>query len=114
MEKDIITESFLLVSEKNLRIEKRSLEQLQKRGASPNVIAEQQKVVSELTEKYEEAKAATERIQKQLGLRLPVCAGKLRDGSRISFHPCIILLETKTASKNQGLGAGKHAYQVTF
>ena len=52
MEKDIITESFLLVSEKNLRIEKRSLEQLQKRGASPNVIAEQQKVVSELTEKY--------------------------------------------------------------
>ena len=67
MEKDIITESFLLVSEKNLRIEKRSLEQLQKRGASPNVIAEQQKVVSELTEKYEEAKAATERIQKQLG-----------------------------------------------
>ena len=65
MEKDIITESFLLVSEKNLRIEKRSLEQLQKRGASPNVIAEQQKVVSELTEKYEEAKAATERIQKQ-------------------------------------------------
>lgn len=67
MEKDIITESFLLVSEKNLRIEKRSLEQLQKRGASPNVIAEQQKVVGELTEKYEEAKAATERIQKQLG-----------------------------------------------
>lgn len=31
MEKDIITESFLLVSEKNLRIEKRSLEQLQKK-----------------------------------------------------------------------------------
>ena len=67
MQKDIITESFLLVSEKNLRIEKRSLEQLQKRGASPNVIAEQQKVVGELMEKYEEAKAATERIQKQLG-----------------------------------------------
>lgn len=33
MEKDIITESFLLVSEKNLRIEKRSLEQLQKRAS---------------------------------------------------------------------------------
>ena len=65
MEKDIITESFLLVSEKNLRIEKRSLEQLQKRGASPNVIAEQQKVVGELKVKYEEAKAAKERIQKQ-------------------------------------------------
>ena len=56
MEKDIITESFLLVSEKNLRIEKRSLEQLQKRGASPNVIAEQQKVVGELTENMRKPK----------------------------------------------------------
>ena len=67
MKKNIVTESFLLETGKNLRIENRSLEQLQKRGASPNVIAEQQKVVGELTEKYEEAKAATERIQKQLG-----------------------------------------------
>lgn len=67
MNKEITTESFLTETEKNLRIEKRSLEQLQKRGASPNVIAEQQKVVGELKEKYDEAKAATERIQEQLG-----------------------------------------------
>ena len=67
MKKNIVTESFLLETGKNLRIENRSLEQLQKRGASPNVIAEQQKVVGELKVKYEEAKAAKERIQKQLG-----------------------------------------------
>lgn len=67
MKKNIVTESFLLETGKNLRIENRSLEQLQKRGASPNVIAEQQKVVGELKVKYEEAKAAKERIQEQLG-----------------------------------------------
>ena len=67
MVQDITTESYLMETEKSLRIEKRSLEQLQKRAASPNVIAEQQKVVGELTKKYEEAKAATERIQEQLG-----------------------------------------------
>lgn len=67
MVQDITTVSYLMETEKNLRIEKKSLEQLQKRGASPNVIAEQQKVVCELKEEYEEAKAATERIQKQLG-----------------------------------------------
>ena len=67
MVQDIATENYLMETEKNLRIEKKSLEQLQKRGASPNVIAEQQKVVGELKEKYEEAKAATERIQQQFG-----------------------------------------------
>ena len=67
MVQDITTESYLMETEKNLRIEKRSLEQLQKRGASPNVIAEQQKVVGELKEKYDEAKAAKKRIQEQLG-----------------------------------------------
>lgn len=67
MVQDITTENYLMETEKNLRIEKRSLEQLQKRGASPNVIAEQQKVVGELKVKYEKAKAATERIQEQLG-----------------------------------------------
>ena len=59
MVQDIATENYLMETEKNLRIEKKSLEQLQKRGASPNVIAEQQKVVGELKEKYEEAKAAS-------------------------------------------------------
>lgn len=63
----IFTKSYLRNFEKRLHIEEKSLEQLQKRKASPNVIAEQQKVVKEKKEKYEASKNAHLKVQKRLG-----------------------------------------------